>query len=152
MKKSLIFLIIIFLFKSSIFPQIPETKKDADPFKDLERAKATAAKEGKRVLIIVGGDWCDWCQKFDNFINKDEELALIVNKNFVVIKVYCKNDLTPNGLFLAKFPTPSEFPFIYVLNSEGTIFEAKATSSLEEGQSYNKKKVKDFLLKYVTKK
>ncbi|MCX7829926.1 MAG: thioredoxin family protein [Acidobacteria bacterium] len=135
----------------SIFSQIPQTIKDADPFKDLENAKSVATKEKKRILIIVGGDWCDWCSRLDNFINKDKELVDIINKNYVVIKVYCKEDLTPNGLFLAKFPSTREFPHIFVLNSKGEMLDSKRTATLESGESYDKQKLKDFLLYWSVK-
>lgn len=151
MKKSFLFLFIMFIF-TPLFPQIPPTKKESDPFKDLENAKSIAAKENKKILIVVGGNWCNWCQRFDDFINKDKELVEIVNKHFVVVKIYCNSDLTPNGLFLAKFPIPSEFPYIYILNSDGILIESKRTATLEEGETYSKVKVKDFLLNYAQKK
>ncbi|NMB98664.1 MAG: thioredoxin family protein [Thermoanaerobaculaceae bacterium] len=151
MKSFMIFVSILILSFCS-FSQIPPTDKSGDPFKDLQKAKSIATKEQKRILLIVGGDWCDWCGRLDDFINKDKELVDILNKNYVVVKVYCKGDLTPNGLFLAKFPTPSEFPHIFVLNSEGILLESKRTANLEKGESYDKSKVKEFLEYWAIKK
>jgi thioredoxin-related protein len=151
MKKLMLFVALL-VISLSLFSQIPPTDKNGDPFKDLEKAKSSAKKDGKRILVFVGGDWCDWCARLDDFINSDKELVEILNKNYVVVKVYCKEDLTPNGLFLAKFPTTSEYPHIFVLNSQGTLLESKRTATLEKGESYDKSKVKEFLEYWAVKK
>lgn len=152
MKKNVVNLFFFsFLFAFLLLAQIPPTEKDSDVFNEFEKAKSLAKKENKRILVLVGGDWCDWCTKFDSFINNDKELIEIINKNYVVLKVYSKNDLSPNGLFLAKFPSPSEFPFIYILNSDGKLLESKKNSLFEKGESYDKIKIKQFL-EYWAKK
>lgn len=150
--KKIILSVAIFLISLCSLSQIPPTDKNADPFKDLEKAKSYAQKNGKRILLIVGGDWCEWCDKLDNFINKDKELLEILNKNYVVVKVYSKGDLTPNGLFLAKFPSISQFPHIFVLNFQETLLESKQTTTLEKGETYDKSKVKEFLEYWAIKK
>jgi len=40
---------------------------DADAKTDLNNALDKAAKEGKHLLIQVGGNWCKWCIKFHGF-------------------------------------------------------------------------------------
>jgi Thioredoxin-like len=47
---------------------IPVTRYDPkrDPDADLAKALAEAKRTGRNVLM-VGGDWCDWCQVMDKF-------------------------------------------------------------------------------------
>ncbi len=146
-KKVALSTFLLFLFLTTLC-QIPKIDKKGDPVKDLIKAKEIAQKENKKIMVIVGGDWCDWCDRFDNFVNNDKDLSSIVKDNFVVMKVYSEKDLSPNSLFLLKFPAPPAFPHIYILNSKGELLESKKTEELEKGESYDKVKVKEFLVKY----
>ncbi len=150
-KKLAISTFFLFLFLTALC-QIPKTDKNGDPVKDLMKAKESAQKENKKIMVIVGGDWCDWCDRFDNFVNSDKDLSSLVKDNFIVMKVYSDKDLSPNSLFLLKFPIPPAFPHIYILNSKGELLESKKTEELEMGESYDKAKVKEFFLKYSKSK
>ena len=152
MTNRMIALLILVLTGFALISQVPPTDKKGDPFKDLQKAEETAKKDQKRILVFVGGEWCEWCARLDNFINSDKELLDILNKNYVVVKVHCEKDMTPNALFLAKYPTPPGFPHIYVLNAEGKLLESRKTDSLEQGESYDKAKVKEFLSSWASRK
>ena len=151
MKKTV--LLLLFLLASLfVIAAIPPYGKERDPFKDLADAKKTAAADGKRILMFVGGPWCNWCVILDNFIKNDPELSALLEKNYVIVKIYAEKDLTPNGLFMARFPNPDGYPHLYVLNEKGELLVSQRTDVLEKGQSYDKVKVKDFLLKNAQKK
>ena len=66
---------------------------DYDPRRDTEdlvsAAMARAAAENKRVLLVLGGDWCGWCKVLENEIDQSEELIDLLDRNYVVAKVYC---------------------------------------------------------------
>ena len=66
---------------------------DYDPRRDTEdlvsAAMARAAAEDKRVLLVLGGDWCGWCKVLENDIDRSEELVDLVDRNYIVAKVYC---------------------------------------------------------------
>lgn len=146
-------IIILFLFPLIfIYSQIPDYKRDADPWIDLKNAKERALKENKRILMIVGGEWCEWCLKLDKFLKNDRELLDIIEKNYIVIKIYSLQTLEPNETFLIKLPLPKGFPFIYVLEKDGELLAAQETSSFESGDNYNKNKIKNFLLFWILKK
>jgi thioredoxin-related protein len=42
-----------------------------DPARDLAAATAKASAEGKKVLLLVGGEWCSWCQEMNRFLDRD---------------------------------------------------------------------------------
>lgn len=150
MRKTIIILCLFPLIL--IYSQIPDYKRDADPWIDLKNAKERALKENKRILMIVGGEWCEWCLKLDKFLKNDRELLDIIEKNYIVIKIYSLQTLEPNQTFLIKLPLPKGFPFIYVLEKDGELLAAQETSSFESGNNYNKNKIKNFLLFWKLKK
>ena len=38
-----------------------DPKRDA--YEDLEASKVIAERDGRHILLLVGGDWCPWCRK-----------------------------------------------------------------------------------------
>ncbi len=46
-----------------------------DPARDLAAATAKASAEGKKVLLLVGGEWCSWCQEMNRFLDREPDLA-----------------------------------------------------------------------------
>lgn len=58
-----------------------------DPMAQIDGAVAKAAREGKFVVCQVGGNWCPWCLRFADFVEKDSAVNKVVNDNFVYIHV-----------------------------------------------------------------
>lgn len=54
-----------------------------DPARDLAAATAKASAEGKKVLLLVGGEWCSWCQEMNRFLDREPDLAGQLNRTFV---------------------------------------------------------------------
>ncbi|MCG2883923.1 MAG: thioredoxin domain-containing protein [Sulfolobales archaeon] len=52
-----------------------------------EEAFEKARREDKPVLVDVGASWCHWCHVMDETTYSDPEIAEVVNKEFVAIKV-----------------------------------------------------------------
>lgn len=91
-----------------------------DPARDLQRAVAAAAAGGKRVLVVVGGDWCVWCFLLDRHLGADPEAARILYGGFEVLRVYYGEDNT-NDAFLARFPEFELFPHFFVVETDGRV-------------------------------
>jgi thiol:disulfide interchange protein len=119
----------------------------ADPADDLEIAKARAAKEGKHILLDVGGDWCPWCEMFDTFIQTDLPSKEAFACSFVIVKVNVSQE-NRNVYFLRDYPNISGYPHLFVLNQDGDLRESVNTGTLEEGERYNSKAMSDFGNKY----
>ena len=47
-----------------------------------------AKKEDKPILLDLTAVWCHWCHVMDSTSYSNEEIAEIINKDFVPIKVY----------------------------------------------------------------
>lgn len=91
-----------------------------DPQADLEAARAGAASAGRRVLVMVGGDWCVWCFLLDRHLKMDPEAARLLYGGFEVLRVYYGDDNT-NQDFLARLPEFHLFPHFFILDSAGRV-------------------------------
>ena len=52
-----------------------------------EEALAKAKREGKPILLSIGYSSCHWCHVMERESFLDEEIAGVLNKHFVCIKV-----------------------------------------------------------------
>ena len=46
-----------------------------------------AAEQGKPVLLDIGAVWCHWCHVMDRESYEDQEVAAIINDQFIAVKV-----------------------------------------------------------------
>ena len=123
--------------------------KSSNPHQDLDKALKKAKKANKRVLLIVGGDWCKWCGTLDNFLEDNEPIAKEFYSSFEVVKVYYAKDMNEHSKSLLKqFPKVDETPYFYILNSDSKLLEVSKSSPLERGYSDNKVKVLEFINKH----
>lgn len=117
----------------------------ADAKKELAATVAKAKKEGKHVLIQVGGNWCVWCYRFHDFVAKDTALGRIENEAFVVYHLnYSKENKNLDVLKSLGFPQRFGFPVFVVLDADGNRLHIQDSSLLEEGKGYNAEKVRGF--------
>ena len=52
-----------------------------------EEAFATAQRENKPVLLDIGAVWCHWCHVMDRESYESPEVAEIINREFIAVKV-----------------------------------------------------------------
>lgn len=146
--------VLALLFTLAADAQPPsEMKYDpkADPRADLQAALARASKEGKNVLMDVGGEWCGWCHRMDKFLTENAVLLDLLQKHYVVVKVNF-SDENKNERFLAQYPRIDGYPHIFVFDSTGKLLISKSTGDLEEGKSYNLARFVEFLKQYTESK
>lgn len=116
----------------------------ADPFADLELAKERAQREGKRILLQVGGEWCVWCHILDRFIKEHAAIRDRLESGYLIMKVTWTFQ-NQNRPFLSQYPEIPGYPHIYVLDSDGTFLHSQPTLELESGKSYNERAILEFL-------
>jgi len=122
-----------------------------DPKIDLQKAVELAAKDGKRIILDVGGEWCGWCVYMDKFIAENAELAKLRDAGFVWVKVNFSEE-NENKAFLSPYPQPTGFPHLYVLDEKGKLVYSEDTSGLEKGEEYDLAKFIKFLQTWSPKK
>ena len=132
--------------------ELPEFSKQYnpsyDPQSDLEFAISIASESNRRILMIVGGDWCPWCRSMDKFFKENSDLNALLHENFVVLKVYYGKE-NYNSRFLSGFPRLIATPHFYILDSDGSTLHSQETEVLEKGRSYDKLKVTAFLQRWL---
>ena len=120
----------------------PEEKADAEIAKAVKEAKA----EGKHVFIQVGGNWCIWCARFNDFINADKQIDSSVNAGYVVYHMNYSPE-NKNEALLAKYGYPQRFgfPVFLILDGKGNLIHTQNSGYLEDGKkSYDRGKVLGF--------
>ena len=117
----------------------------ADASMQIDEAVKKAKASGKHVFIQVGGNWCVWCARFDNFITTDKTIDSLVKANYIVYHLnYSKENY--NKPILAKYGYPQRFgfPVFLVVNGDGQLIHTQNSVYLEEGKGYNKERVIEF--------
>ena len=120
------------------------------PTENAEQAIAAVVKkahnEKKNVLIMAGGNWCSWCLEFNRFTTSDPTIDSLIKSDFEVYHLnYSKENINKETFAKYSFPQRFGFPVFIVLDENGNYIHTQNSGYLEEGKSYNKEKVLDFL-------
>ena len=119
----------------------------------IDEAVAKAAASGKFVVCQVGGNWCPWCLRFADFVEKDSVVSKVVDDNFVYIHVnYNPTKVASEELkasteqMMARLGNPARFgfPVFVVLDEKGRVLHTQDSAFLEEGKGYDQAKVLRF--------
>ncbi len=115
----------------------------ANPYRDLEHAINRASAENKRILIVVGGDWCIWCEILDRYLAQNADVHAAFEASFVVLKVNWSTQ-NENTAFLSGFPESVGYPDFFILDSNGAFLARQTTDVLENGESYSRPRMLAF--------
>jgi thiol:disulfide interchange protein len=93
---------------------------------DIAAGVAQAAREGKRVLVDFGGDWCTDCKVLDVNLRKPENAALLARR-FVVVHVNVGDKGIERNFDVASrygIPLEKGVPALAVLDGKGAVVYA----------------------------
>jgi thiol:disulfide interchange protein len=122
-----------------------DPKRDAAA--DIRAAIAEAQKTGQRIIVDVGGDWCQYCQQMDQLFQEHPELLEYRERNFITVAVYYGSD-KKNEQVLSHYPKVEGIPHFYVLEKDGSVLHSQHLVELRQGGKYSPEKMKDFLTKW----
>jgi len=121
---------------------------------DIDAAVAKAKSSGKHVLLQVGGNWCIWCIRFHELVQKTPELKDYIDKNYEFVLVNYSPE-AKNTEVLNKLGNPGRFgyPNFVVLDGAGKVIHIQDSGALErdkeetekEGKGHSVAKTMDFL-------
>lgn len=96
-------------------------EEPAEVLAAIETAKGQAAREGKRVAVVFGADWCPDCYAFESSL-KHRLVAPIVNPSYVIVKVSVGNR-TRNLDLMESYGMVVEngIPAVAVLEPDGSL-------------------------------
>ena len=144
--KRLLLLHFLILLGLTAYTQVNIYNPNADAKAEIANAISKAKQENKHIFIQIGGNWCPWCVKLNNFLDTDSTLSEILSKNYVVVKVnYSKENKNIDVLENLDKPQRFGFPVLVILDSNGKRIHTQDTGLLESGEGYDRKKVMNFL-------
>lgn len=117
-------------------PDIYDTKADgaAQIAAALQRAKA----EHKHVLLVFGANWCIWCHRLHDTMEKNDRVSGAVRKNYevVLVDVNTRRGEKRNAAVDEKygFPTKNGLPVLMVLDAAGKPLVTQDSGELEDGK------------------
>jgi thiol:disulfide interchange protein len=132
------------------FYVVSEYDEARDPAADVAMAVERAQKEGKRILLKVGGTWCGWCKLMDQYFHENAAVSEKLAAGFLIVKVNWSLG-HQNEAFLSQYPVIRGYPHLFVLEKDGTLLHSQNTADLEEGRSYNEQIVLAFLDEWAPK-
>ena len=127
-------------------------KPEEDAEKGIKQAVKEAKENGKHVFIQIGGNWCIWCARFNDFTTTDKSIDSLVNANFVVYHFnYSKEN--KNKALLAKYGFPQRFgfPVFLILDGKGNLLHIQNSTYLEKDKGYSKENVFGFFTDWSPK-
>lgn len=131
-----------------------------DPMSQIDEGLVKAKAEGKFVVCQVGGNWCPWCLKFADFVEKDTAVNKVVNDNFVFLhvnynprKAAGEEAQQKAALLMERLNRPGRFgfPVFVVLDENGKVMHIQDSSFLEDGKGYSEEKVLRFFKNWTPK-
>lgn len=148
MKKVIFFPVLLLCM--TVFSQDMTKFKLYKPAENAEAGIAAAVKlaksQGKHVFIQIGGNWCIWCARFNDYVNNDKQIDSLIRADYIVYHLnYSKENY--NAKLLAKFSFPQRFgfPVFLILDAEGILRHSQNSWYLEDGaKSYDREKVVAF--------
>ncbi len=120
----------------------PIYDEKADVQKDVAAAVARAAKENKRVLLVIGGNWCGWCYQLHDLFRDNQSVRDVLRGEYEVLNV---DSQAGESVLRSRQITPKGYPYLAVLDAEGKLVTQQETGSLEVGSQHDPEKVVAFL-------
>lgn len=149
MNKTLLY---IFFFMITA-PAVSQDLKKFKLYKPAENAEQKIAEsvkraeaEGKHVFIQIGGNWCIWCARFNDFVTNDRSIDSLIKDNYIVYHLnYSKENKNEEQLAKYSYPQRFGFPVFLILDGKGKLLHIQNSGYLEEGKGYSKTVVAGFL-------
>lgn len=153
MKKFIFLFFIGITFNSLVSAQTADTKPkeklyhpEVDAKADIKMAVEKAAKEGKNVLLQIGGNWCVWCLRFNEKVTTNDTLKTALENNYITYHLnYSKENENLDVLASLGYPQRMGFPVFVVLDGNGNRLHTQNSGYLEQGKGHSTQLVLGFL-------
>jgi thioredoxin len=105
--------------------EVPNYEEPAQVRAGIETAKEQAAREGKRVAVVFGADWCPDCFAFDSAL-KHRLVAPLLEPSYVLLKVSI-GDRNRNLDLMTSYGMAVEngIPAVAILEADGSLVAAQ---------------------------
>jgi thioredoxin-related protein len=117
----------------ALFTTLPLGAENRAPYDEsgngeaqLEAAKEEAKKNGRRVLVQLGGNWCHWCHRLEA-VMRTEPFASFVPDHFTIVRIDTRSN---EDLVKQLAPSTNTVPYLMVLDG-GTVLAQQNTEPFE---------------------
>lgn len=120
----------------------------------VNEALKKADKEGKHVMLQIGGNWCIWCVRLNAFEHADPQIDSLLKADFVLVHVnYSPENKNMGLLTKLEYPQRFGFPVLVILDAKGRRLHTQDSGMLEAMKNnskiyYDQQKVFGFLSKW----
>ncbi|MDP8243028.1 MAG: thioredoxin family protein [Candidatus Hinthialibacter antarcticus] len=108
----------------------------------IDQACARAQRDGKRVLLQYGGNWCTWCVYLHHLYESDPEINKTLHSEYEIVYVDVRSNRGIEKQFGAEI---QGVPFLTVIEPDGSVVTHQSTVPLEKGRGHDPKLVLAFL-------
>jgi thiol-disulfide isomerase/thioredoxin len=95
----------------------------------FEQSVLRAKREHKQLLVMLGGNWCQWCLALDDLMQDDAKLHEYLEQHFVVLKLDSAGAKELDDAWGK--PTHNGVPVLVFVDDAGTVEHVQETESLE---------------------
>ncbi len=123
-----IFITLLMMLSLGYTAEIDEFASEVNYLRDYKTAVKTAKEQNKMVMLVVVGDYCPWCKKFERKTLKSSEVIAKTNESFV-------------GLVIDKYKDKGNYPETFFSSLIPAVFfvDPASEKSLLETVAYMKK-------------
>ncbi|MCU0226414.1 MAG: thioredoxin family protein [Bryobacterales bacterium] len=119
-----------------------DPRRDASA--DIRNALQVAARDGKHVLLDVGGNWCSYCKLLDRFYVDNPDVLALRNRHFLYVKVnFSEENQNPDAL--QRYGLIRGFPHYFVLDARGKLLRSQRVALLGSRTGYQPDRFRTFL-------
>jgi thioredoxin-related protein len=118
--------------------------------RDMAIIQSKAKNEQKHIMVFVGGNWCGWCYRLNNFIKKDNVLLRLLQDNYILYHLNFSIE-NKNLPYLAKIGNPQRFgfPVLVILDENGNLLHTQDSGLLQQGNLYSTEQISSVLNKWA---
>ncbi|MCC6873887.1 MAG: thioredoxin family protein [Sandaracinaceae bacterium] len=126
-------------------------QEGADAQAQIDAAVARARRDGKRVLVVFGANWCSWCRRLEHVLQNDPGVSGELARSYHVVHV----DVGPrrsdtNRAVVQRYGNPMQhgLPCLVILDTQGSLLHVQETGSLEIGDRHDPARVLGVLTRW----
>ena len=94
-----------------------------------EKALERANNEHKRLVVVLGGNWCQWCLVLDDLMHENANVRGYLDKHYVLLKLDSQAAKALDETWGK--PSHNGVPVMIFLDAKGGVKHVQETGSLE---------------------
>jgi thioredoxin-related protein len=128
-KQLSIFILLFFILLIPAYSDSPGSKSTVK-WESFNSGLKKALKQKKPVIIDFYADWCYWCKVMEKETFANQEVAKVLNKDFITVRVFTEKD--EEITYMGKTTTPGKFasmlgvqglPTVVFMDGEGKLID-----------------------------